>query len=106
MIEGFCTDFNNVYTVLKGAKIVSDFQEKHDAVIKFDGTIFFKAKEIQLNFSEELSNTVGSLGGLHTALNFLSLLGNRFRSYASALENISVNSLMLFITLSVSNDFR
>ena len=58
MIEGFCTDFNNVCTVLKGAKIVCDFLEKHDAVITFDGTIFFKAKEIQLNFSKELSNTV------------------------------------------------
>ena len=80
--------------------------EKRDDEITFDGTIFIQAKEIQLKFSEELSNSVVFLGGLHTALNFLSLLGNKFRFYATALEYISVNSLMLFITLSVSNDFR
>ena len=105
MIKESYSDFTTVYTVSKDAQIVGDVLEQLDAVTMSEVAIFIQAKEIQLKFSEELSNTVVRLGGLHTALNFLSLLGNKFCSYVSALGNISVNRLMIFIRLSVSSDF-
>ena len=41
-----------------------------------------------------------------TALQYLSLLGNKFRLYLSALGNISVYVFVIFITLSVFNVFQ
>ena len=104
--KGSYTVFSTVYTFSKDAQIVGDFLEELDAVTTFDVAILIQAKEIQMNFSEEFSNTVVRLGGLHSALNFLSLLGKKFHFYLSALGNIYVYGLMIFITLSFFNDFQ
>ena len=106
MMEDFGTDLTTVSKVLKNAQMVSDAMEHNNAVITSDVAIFIQAKEIQLKFSEELSNTVVRLGGLHSALNHLSLLGKKFRFYLSALENISVYVLIISNTLSVFNEFQ
>ena len=67
-----------MYTFSKDAQIVGDFLEELDAVTTFYVAIFIQAKEFQMKFSEKFSNTVVRLGGLHSALNFLSLLGKNF----------------------------
>ena len=104
MIKGTYTEFTTGYTVIRHAQILSDALEQNDTVIASEIAIFFQAKEIQLKFSEELSNTFVRLGGLHSALNCMCLLGKKFRFYVSALGNISVFGFMIFITLSVFND--
>ena len=104
--KGSYTDFRTVYTFSKDAQIVGDFLEELDAVTTFYVAIFIQEKEIQMKLSEEFSNTVVRLGGLHSALNFLSLLGKKFRFYVSAFGNIFVFGLMIFITLSFFNIFQ
>ena len=105
MIKDSYTDFTTVYTVSKNTQIAGDVLEQLDAVTMSEVAIFIQPKETQLKFSEELSNTVVRLGGLHTALSFLFLLGNKFRSYASALGSISIYGFMIFSTLSIFIDF-
>jgi hypothetical protein len=90
MIEGASTDFTTVYTVLKHAQKVSAAMGQRDAVITFDLAIYMQAKQIQMKFPEEFSNTVVRLGGFHIALNYLSLLGKMFRS--SGLEDLLIES--------------
>ena len=90
MIEGCSTDFTTVYTVLKHVQKVSAAMGQRDAVITFDLAIYIQAKQIQMKFPEEFSNTVVRLGGFHIALNYLSLLGKKFRS--SGLEDLLIES--------------
>ena len=90
MIEGCCTDFTTVYTVFKHAQKVSAAMGQRDAVITFDLAIYIQAKQIQMKFPEEFSNTVVRLGGFHIALNYLPLLGKKFRS--SGLEDLLIES--------------
>ena len=92
-------------TVSNDAQVVGVVLGKLDAVTMSEVAIFIQAKEIQLKFSEELSKTVVRLGGLYSALNFLSLLGKKFRIHVLALGNIPVHGFIIFITLSVLNDF-
>ena len=47
MIDGSCTDFSAVYTVLKLAQMVSDVLEQYDVVITFDIVIFIQGKKIK-----------------------------------------------------------
>ena len=79
-----------MYTFSKDAQTVGDFLEELDAATTFDVVTLIQAKEIQMKFFEEFSNTMVRLGGVHSALNFLSLLGKKFRFYVSALGNIKV----------------
>ena len=58
MIEGSCTDLTTVYKVLKRAQMATDVLEQHDAIISFYIANFIKAKQIQMKFHEEFSNTV------------------------------------------------
>ena len=66
----------------------------------------FKENQIRVNFPEEFSNTVIRHGELLIALNYLSLLGKKFRFYLPALGNILLSDLLIFVTLSVFNDFK
>ena len=59
-----------------------------------------------MKFPEEFSNTVIRHVGLHIVLKYLSLLDKKFRFYPLDLGNISVYVLMIFIKLSVFNDFH
>ena len=101
----FRSDFTTVYTVSKDAQMVGDVLEQLDAETMSDIGIFIQAKETQMNFSEEFSNTVVRLGGLPSALNYLTFASKKFPFYVSAIGNISFYDFMTFITLSVFNDF-
>ena len=90
MIEGLSTEFSTIYTVMKHAQKISASLGQHDTVITFDLAIYIKAKQIQMKFPEEFSDTVIRLGGFHIALNFLSLLGKKFHS--SGLEDLLIES--------------
>ena len=52
-----------------------------------------------MKFSEQFSNTVVSLWKLHIALKYLSMLAKMFRFYVLDLGNMSVYSLVIFITI-------
>ena len=58
MIQGSCTDLTTVYTVLKRAQTDTDVLEQHDGVISFYIANFIYAKQIQMKFPEEFSNTI------------------------------------------------
>ena len=90
MIEGSSTELSTVYTVMKHAQTICASLGQLDTVITFDLAIYAKAKQIQMKFPEEFSNTVIRLGGFHIALNFLSLLGKKFHS--SGLEDFLIES--------------
>lgn len=74
----------------KHAQKISASLGQRDTVITFDLAIYAKAKQIQMKFPEEFSDIVIRLGGFHIALNFLSLLGKKFRS--SGLEDLLIES--------------
>ena len=90
MIEGSSTELSTVCTVMKHAQTICASLGQLDTVITFDLAIYAKAKQIQMRFPEEFSNTVIRLGGFHIALNFLSLLGKKFHS--SGLEDLLIES--------------
>ena len=90
MIEGSSTELSTVYTVMKHAQKICASLGQVDTVITFDLAIYVKAKQIQMKFPEEFSDTVIRLGGFHIALNFLSLLGKKF--HCSGLEDLLIES--------------
>jgi hypothetical protein len=90
MIDGSSTEFSTVYTVMKHAQKICARLGQLNTVITFDLAIYTKAKQIQLKFPEEFTDTVIRLGGFHIALNSLSLLGKKFRS--SGLEDLLIES--------------
>ena len=90
MIEGSSTEFSTVYTVMKHAQTMCTNLGQVDTVITFDLAIYSKAKQIQMTFPEEFSDTVIRLGGFHIALILLSLLGKKFCS--SGLEDLLIHS--------------
>ena len=61
-----------------------------DTVITIDLAIYSKAKEIQWRFPNEFSHAVVRMGGLHTALNCLSLLGKKYAD--SGLDDLLIES--------------
>ena len=93
--------YHCVYS-LEAWKKLSDVLEQHNAVITFDITIFTQGKQIQMKFPEEFSNTVLRFWELRIALNYTCLWWVRsVVFFVSALGNISVYAVVIFITLSV-----
>ena len=84
------TEYSTVYTVMKTVqKMMRRLNQKH-SVITFDEAIYCKAKEIQWRCKDEFSDTVLRLGGFHTALNFISVIGKRYEE--SGLEDLLIES--------------
>ena len=107
MIEGYGTDFTTVYTVLKHSKMVGDVWNRtmQESSLMWPSS----SKQSKFKFSEVFRRICKHRGSFwritqHTQLPVL--LGKKFRFYVSALRNISVYSLMIFITLSFFNDFQ
>ena len=71
MIEGSSTDLSTAYTAMKHAQKICASLGQPDTVNTIDLVIYVKAKQIQMKFPEEFSDTVIRLGGFHIALNFL-----------------------------------
>ena len=106
MIEVPCTDFSAVCKVLKLAQWLVMFWNCMMQLSRLILPSSFKKNQIGVNFPEEFSNTVIRHRELLIALNYLSLLGKKFRFYLPALGNISLSDLIIFVTLSVFNDFK
>lgn len=90
MVDGSSTEYSTIYTVLKHSQKISAALGQANTVITFDLATYSKAKEIQWRFPDEFSNVVVRLGGLHIALNFLSLLGKKFAD--SGLDDLLIES--------------
>ena len=71
MLQGSSTELSTIYTVLKQVQKMCELIGQRDAVITFDQAIYFK-------------------GGFHIALNFLALLGKKYRN--SGLEDLLIES--------------
>jgi hypothetical protein len=63
MIEGSSGEFSTIYTVMKHAQKICSNLGQLDTVITFDLAIYMKAKQIQMKFPDEFSDTVIRLGG-------------------------------------------
>lgn len=57
MIEGPSTEFSTIYTVMKHAQRMCTNLGQVDTIITFDLAIYMKAKQIQMKFPEEFSDT-------------------------------------------------
>ena len=90
MIYGNSTEFSTIYTVLKHAQMISTTLGQEDTVITFDLLIYIKAKQIQFRFPGNFSDVVIRLGGFHIALNFLSLVGEKYLN--SGLDDLFIES--------------
>ena len=84
------TEYSTVYTVMKTVQnMMKDLQQKH-TVLTFDEAIYCKAKEIQWRSNDEFKDTVIRLGGFHTALTFIAVIGKRYEE--SGIEDLLVES--------------
>lgn len=59
-------------------------------VITFDEVIYCKAKEILWQCTDEFSDTLLRLGGFHTLLTFMAVIGKRYED--SELEDLLIES--------------
>ena len=90
MIPAPPTEYSTVYTVMKTVQnMMKVLQQKH-TVLTFDEAIYSKAKEIQWRCQDEFKDTVIRLGGFHTAMTFISLIGKRYEE--SGLEDLLVEA--------------
>ena len=90
MIPASPTEYNTVFTVMKTVQTMMKTIGQQHSVITFDEAIYSKAKEIQWRCSEEFEHTVLRLGGFHTALTFISVVGKRYEE--SGLEDLLIES--------------
>lgn len=90
LLDASSTDFSTVYTVMKHAQQISASVGQLELVITFDLAIYVKAKQIQLRFPDEFSNTILRLGGFHIVLNFLSIIGKKYQG--SGLDDLLIES--------------
>ena len=72
LLDASSTEFSTVDTVMKHAQQISLSVGQLESVITFDLAIYVKAKQIQLKFPDEFSETILRLGGFHIARNSLS----------------------------------
>lgn len=87
MLQGSSTELSTIYTVLKQVQKMCEVIDQKDAVITFDQAIYSKARQIQWFSPDEFKNTVIRLGGFHIALNFLALLGKKYRNEDLLIES-------------------
>jgi hypothetical protein len=84
------TEWGTVYTVMKTVQTMMRSLGQKYSVLTFDEGIYCKAKEIQWRNKDEFQDTVLCLGGFHTTMNFLGLLGKRYDN--SGIEDILIES--------------
>ena len=90
MLQGSSTERSTIYTVLNQVQKMCEVTGQKDAVITFDQAIYSKARQIQWFSPDEFKNTVIRRGGFHIALNFLALLGKKYRN--SGLHDLLIES--------------
>ena len=69
--------------------MMKTLQQKH-TILTFDEAIYCKAKEIQWRCQDEFKETVIRLGGFHTAMTFMSVIGKRYEE--SGMEDLLVEA--------------
>ena len=79
MIEGSSGEFSTIYTVMKHAQKICSNLGQLDTVITFDLAIYMKAKQIQMKFPDEFSDTVIRLGGFQLRSITFHCLARSFR---------------------------
>ena len=84
------TEWGTVYTIMKTVQTMMRSLGQKYSVLTFDEGIYCKAKEIQWRNKDEFQDTVLCLGGFHTTMNFLGLLGKRYDN--SGIEDILIES--------------
>ncbi|KAL9967443.1 hypothetical protein ACROYT_G025665 [Oculina patagonica] len=89
MLHGASTELSTIYKEFKQLQKMRKCIRQEDAVVTFDLAIYSKAKKIQWSSPDEFKDTVIRLGGFHIALNFLALLGKKYRN--SGLEDLNFN---------------
>ena len=75
---------------MKHAQRMSESVGQSEVVITFDLTIYVFAKQMQLRYPADFANVIFRLGGFHVTLNYLAIVGKKYRS--SSLEDILVES--------------
>ena len=90
MIPAQATDMSTIYTVLDTVDtMMSKYGQTH-SVVTFDGALYSKAKEIQWRMPDRFKYLILRLGGFHTAMVFLAVIGKRFRD--SGLDDALIDS--------------
>lgn len=90
MIPSTPTEYSTVYTVMKTVQNMMKVLHQQYTVITFDEAIYCKAKEIQWRSPQEFKDTVLRLGGFHTALTFIAVIGKRYEE--SGLEDLLIEA--------------
>ena len=78
VINALPTDIATVHNVLQYAAAMAKKLPQQDVVVIFDQAIYAKAQEILWKRVPTLSNVVARMGGFHTSMKFLAILGKRF----------------------------
>ena len=79
MIPAQASDISTIYTVLDTVdKLMYKLDQRH-AVLTFDEALYSKAKEVQWRMPDKFKNLVLRLGGFHTIIVFLAVIGKQFR---------------------------
>ena len=90
IIQAAASHTSTIYTVLKYVqKSVKHLGQKL-AVVIFDEAYYSKTQEIVMNSRGEFADTILRLGGFHTCLVFLAILGKRYER--SSMEDIFIES--------------
>ena len=90
MIAGSSTEYSTIYTVMKTVQATCASLGQTNSVVTFDLAIYCKAKEIQWRHPNEFKDLVIRMGGFHTALKFLSVIGKKFKE--SGIEELLAES--------------
>ena len=90
MIAGSATEYSTIYTVMKTIQDIGGILGQTKSVVTFDLAIYSKAKETQWRRPEEFKHLVIRMGGFHIALNFLSVIGKKFKE--NGIEDLLVES--------------
>ena len=101
MIKGSCTEFTAVYTVLKLEKKLSDVLKSRMFQSRLYCHLFPRKKNSNEVFRRIFKHRALPLRISHCTELHLSLVGKKCLFFVSALGNISVYALVIFITLSV-----
>ena len=90
MIHASSTEFSTIKTVMKKAQNICTTFDQNDAVVSFDLAIYSKAKQIIWKYPDEFPDTLIRLGGFHITVNFLAVLGKRYKCLGT--EDVFVES--------------
>ena len=90
MLPANSVEYSSIYTVMTILQKQMERLSQENSVITFDENIYAKAKEIQWRRPNVFKKLIIRMGGFHTALNFLSVIGKRYSE--SGFEDILIEA--------------